>query len=125
MGLSTETFFMMMLKMMWFRDVVGLVVKGLLFGALPAAICCYEGLVTGRARGRAGRRRHQPARTRRTGWRRRGATPVFRAACLSMRGDSDHELELVHAGVSRGPVLRPDVAAAAAEAVRCRTAAQE
>ena len=44
MGLSTETFFMMMLKMMWFRDVVGLIVKGLLFGALPAAICCYEGL---------------------------------------------------------------------------------
>ncbi len=29
MGLPTETFFMMMLKMMWFRDVVGLVVKGL------------------------------------------------------------------------------------------------
>ncbi len=44
MGLSTEMFFMMMLKMMWFRDVVGLIVKGVLFGALPAAICCYEGL---------------------------------------------------------------------------------
>ena len=44
MGLPTATFFMMMLKMMWFRDVVGLVVKGLLFGALPATICCYEGL---------------------------------------------------------------------------------
>ena len=44
MGLPTETFFMMLVKMMWFRDVVGLVVKGLLFGALPAAICCYEGL---------------------------------------------------------------------------------
>ena len=29
MGLSTATFFMMMLKMMWFRDVVGLIVKGL------------------------------------------------------------------------------------------------
>ena len=44
MGLSTEMFFMMMLKMMWFRDVLGLIVKGILFGALPAAICCYEGL---------------------------------------------------------------------------------
>ena len=33
--------------MIWFRDVVGLIVKGLLFGALPAAICCYEGLVLG------------------------------------------------------------------------------
>ena len=37
MGLPTETFFMMMAKMMWFRDVVGLVVKGLFFGAVPAA----------------------------------------------------------------------------------------
>ena len=47
MGVPTATFFMMMMKMMWFRDVVGLVVKGLLFGALPATICCYEGLKTG------------------------------------------------------------------------------
>jgi phospholipid/cholesterol/gamma-HCH transport system permease protein len=30
--------------MMWFRDVVGLVIKGLLFGVLLASICCYEGL---------------------------------------------------------------------------------
>ena len=44
MGLPTETFFMMMTKMMWFRDVVGLVVKGFLFGAVPAMICCYQGL---------------------------------------------------------------------------------
>ena len=49
MGLPTATFFMMMMKMMWFRDVVGLVVKGLLFGAVPAAICCYEGLGPGAA----------------------------------------------------------------------------
>ena len=33
MGVPTATFFMMMTKMMWFRDVVGLVVKGFLFGA--------------------------------------------------------------------------------------------
>jgi phospholipid/cholesterol/gamma-HCH transport system permease protein len=43
MGLSTGMFFMMLVKMMWFRDVVGLIVKGVLFGAVPAAICCYEG----------------------------------------------------------------------------------
>ena len=30
-----------------------------------------------------------------------------------VRGHPDHELELVHAGVSRGPLLRPDIAAAA------------
>ena len=44
MGLSTEMYFMMMLKMMWYRDVLGLVFKGIIFGALPAAICCFEGL---------------------------------------------------------------------------------
>src|SRR5579883_439357 len=44
MGLPTETFFLMMTRMLWFRDVVGLAIKGLLFGMLPAAICGYEGL---------------------------------------------------------------------------------
>jgi phospholipid/cholesterol/gamma-HCH transport system permease protein len=42
MGLPTETFFLMMVRMVWLRDVVGLIVKGLLFGTLPAAICCFE-----------------------------------------------------------------------------------
>jgi phospholipid/cholesterol/gamma-HCH transport system permease protein len=42
MGLPTETFFLMMVRMVWLRDVVGLIVKGLMFGMLPAAICCYE-----------------------------------------------------------------------------------
>ncbi len=42
MGLPTETFFLMMVRMVWLRDVVGLIVKGLLFGTLPASICCYE-----------------------------------------------------------------------------------
>ncbi len=43
MGLSSETFFLMFYRMIWFRDVVGVIVKGVLFGLLPAAICCYEG----------------------------------------------------------------------------------
>ena len=81
MGLSTETFFMMMMKMMWFRDVVGLVVKGLLFGALPAAICCYEAF---REAARADETAPAdsaciPAHAGGAPWR----TPVFRAACLS------------------------------------------
>ena len=57
MGLPTETFFMMMLKMIWFRDVVGLVVKGLLFGLLPAAICCHEALRAGFREAELARRR--------------------------------------------------------------------
>jgi phospholipid/cholesterol/gamma-HCH transport system permease protein len=44
MGLPSDMFFMMMCQMIWFRDVVGLVFKGLVFGLLPAAVCCYEGL---------------------------------------------------------------------------------
>jgi len=44
MGLSTDMFFLMMGKMMWLRDVVSLMIKGLLYGGLPGAICCYEGL---------------------------------------------------------------------------------
>jgi phospholipid/cholesterol/gamma-HCH transport system permease protein len=45
MGLSSETFFLMFYRMIWFRDVVGVIVKGMFFGLLPAAICCYEGFV--------------------------------------------------------------------------------
>jgi phospholipid/cholesterol/gamma-HCH transport system permease protein len=83
MGLPTETFFMMLTKMMWFRDVVGLIVKGLLFGVVPAAVCCYEGVGPGALRVElSGDERHasapadeEPAPP----W----STPVFRAYCLS------------------------------------------
>jgi phospholipid/cholesterol/gamma-HCH transport system permease protein len=44
MGLSSDVFFLMMGKMMWLRDVVSLLIKGLLYGGLPGAICCYEGM---------------------------------------------------------------------------------
>ena len=84
MGLPSETFFLMMVRMMWFRDVVGLIIKGLLFGTLPAAICCYEGL-------------HEAVRDGQTAPGAAGAgtlpgdagalplaTPVFRATCLGI-----------------------------------------
>jgi len=44
MGISTESFFLMMSRMLWFRDIVGLVIKGVCFGAVAALICCHEGL---------------------------------------------------------------------------------
>jgi phospholipid/cholesterol/gamma-HCH transport system permease protein len=80
MGLTSEQFFMMMLKMMWFRDIVGLVIKGLLFGLLPAAICCHEALRAGfreedLAPGGAGAHADAGAPL---------ATPVFRATCLGI-----------------------------------------
>mgnify|MGYP001098405240 CR=1 FL=1 len=44
MGLSTDMYFLMLLRMLWFRDVVGLVVKGALFCGAAAAMACAEGL---------------------------------------------------------------------------------
>jgi phospholipid/cholesterol/gamma-HCH transport system permease protein len=65
---------------MWFRDVVGLVVKGMLFGLLPAAICCHEAL-------RRGFREPHPGRDRAAMLADAGAplsTQVFRATCLGI-----------------------------------------
>jgi phospholipid/cholesterol/gamma-HCH transport system permease protein len=83
MGLSTEMFFMMMVKMMWFRDVMGLIAKGLLFGALAGAICCYEGLTRGLPESEpsgAGLTTPEAARGFAPPW----SMPVFRATCLSL-----------------------------------------
>ena len=44
MGLPSDMYFLMFCRMIWFRDVVGMIVKGLLFGLVPAAICCFEAL---------------------------------------------------------------------------------
>ena len=113
MGLSTEMFFMMMLKMMWFRDVLGLVVKGILFGALPAAICCYEGSVPGHMRATARQWRGRPhgCVRRQSASRRRCSVPVFRAACLSMVAilimNSSWFMLVYHAVPFYGPTLLP------------------
>jgi phospholipid/cholesterol/gamma-HCH transport system permease protein len=82
MGVPTATFFMMMLKMMWFRDIVGLVVKGLMFGALPATICCYEGLVTRETEDEPASESISPSYPAH-GWAPPWYSSVFRAACLS------------------------------------------
>jgi phospholipid/cholesterol/gamma-HCH transport system permease protein len=109
MGLSTEMFFMMMLKMMWFRDVLGLVVKGILFGALPAAICCFEGLSHRPSEddGRAGDGAPQPSH----GLAPPASLAVFRAACLSMVAilvmNSSWFMLVYHAVPFYGPTLLP------------------
>ena len=108
MGLPTETFFMMMVKMMWFRDVVGLVVKGLLFGVLPAAICCYEGLGPGAAEDEppgAGISAAHPAHGLAPPW----SVAVFRATCLSCAAilvmNSSWFILVYHAVPFYGPML--------------------
>jgi phospholipid/cholesterol/gamma-HCH transport system permease protein len=108
MGVPTATFFMMMMKMMWFRDVVGLVVKGMLFGALPATICCYEGLGPGACEdepaGDSISPSH-PAHGLAPPWYK----PVFRAVCLSFIAilimNSSWFMLVYHAVPFYGPTL--------------------
>jgi phospholipid/cholesterol/gamma-HCH transport system permease protein len=66
MGLPSETFFLMFSRMIWYRDVVGLLVKGALFGLFTASFACSEGL----SAGDEGAQGHGAA--------------MLRAACLSM-----------------------------------------
>jgi phospholipid/cholesterol/gamma-HCH transport system permease protein len=67
--------------MIWFRDVVGMIVKGLLFGLVPATICCFEALRAARlsdgesSGGTASGDCTAPSDL---------AAPIVRAACLSM-----------------------------------------
>ena len=108
MGVPTATYFMMMLKMMWFRDIVGLVFKGLMFGALPATICCYEGLVTRQTEDEPASESISPS------YPAHGLAPpcfnsVFRAACLSFIAilvmNSSWFMLVYHAVPFYGPTL--------------------
>jgi len=47
MSLPTSTFFLMFIRMIWYRDVVGLILKGAAFGLVIAVIACSEGLKPG------------------------------------------------------------------------------
>jgi phospholipid/cholesterol/gamma-HCH transport system permease protein len=111
MGLSTEMFFMMMLKMMWFRDVLGLIVKGILFGALPAAICCYEGLWHSTNVGDGSDEAALAGREPPYGLAPPLSVPIFRAACLSMVAilvmNSSWFMLVYHAVPFYGPTLLP------------------
>jgi phospholipid/cholesterol/gamma-HCH transport system permease protein len=44
MGLTLPAFFDMFLEMLWVRDIIGLVVKGMAFGFVAALLACHEGL---------------------------------------------------------------------------------
>ena len=110
MGLSTEMFFMMMLKMMWFRDVLGLVVKGILFGALAGGDLLLRGAEPIARAKTTGPAEHGGIRLC-TGLRRRASVPVFRAACLSMVAilvmNSSWFMLVYHAVPFYGPTLLP------------------
>jgi phospholipid/cholesterol/gamma-HCH transport system permease protein len=83
MGLSSETFFLMFYRMIWFRDVIGVIVKGVLFGLLPAAICCYEGM-RGEDQDHAHPTVGEPTGSGAQTWPADMSTRLLRATCLSM-----------------------------------------
>jgi phospholipid/cholesterol/gamma-HCH transport system permease protein len=110
MGISTETFFMMMLKMMWFRDVTGLVAKGIMFGALSGAISCYEGLGSvGRDDGESNSSSGSGSSEEAQGVAPAGTMAVFRAVCLACVGililNSSWFMLVYHAVPFYGPTL--------------------
>ncbi len=91
LGVSTDSFFQMFWDMLWLRDVVGLIIKGLLFGLLAALFSCHEGL-----------RRPRPTRV---------STRFRPPQCRSLlrgRGDPDHQQRLVHPCLSLRPGVRSD-----------------
>jgi phospholipid/cholesterol/gamma-HCH transport system permease protein len=75
MGLSSDMYFMMLYRMIWFRDVLGMIVKGSLFGVFIATICCYEGTRPGPV---------SPAGAHGAAARARLDGSIVRAASLSM-----------------------------------------
>jgi len=46
LGLMPSTFFLMFLRMIWYRDIVGIMIKGMIFGFLIGLIACYGGIRT-------------------------------------------------------------------------------
>jgi phospholipid/cholesterol/gamma-HCH transport system permease protein len=81
LGLPSDMYFLMFYRMIWFRDVVGMIVKGLLFGLVPATICCFESLRAVRlSAGETSRRTASGDCSAPLDL----AAPIVRAACLSM-----------------------------------------
>ena len=83
MGLPSHVYFQMFYRMIWFRDVVGMIVKGILFGVFTAAICCFEGLRVAR-RAAAAAVSAGEIRPQNGGGASDLSGSIVRAVCLSM-----------------------------------------
>jgi phospholipid/cholesterol/gamma-HCH transport system permease protein len=96
LGVTTPSFWQMFCEMLWLRDIVGLVVKGLAFGFFGALFACVEGL-----RGPLGEQAETEP----------DAIPwaVFRAVCLSALAilliNSSWFVFVYRAGPAFGPTL--------------------
>jgi phospholipid/cholesterol/gamma-HCH transport system permease protein len=104
LGVSTHGYFSMMIEMLWLRDVVGLLAKGVLYGLFAALCACHEGLrqppdPESDAEGRRAARLDLDA----VAW------AAFRAACLASVAilviNSGWFLLFYHAGPAFGPTL--------------------
>ena len=92
MGVTSHSFFLMFWEMLWWRDVVGLVVKGVGFGLAAGLFACHEGL-----------------RDPHGEWPEAVPTATCRAACLAALTilviNSAWFLLAYHAGPMFGPTL--------------------
>ena len=92
MGVSTHSFFVMFRDMIWIEDIVGALLKGLIFGGISAAFGCHEGL-----------RWNDVSRPGAI------ANATFRATCLAwiaiLLVNSGWFLVFYHAGSAFGPTL--------------------
>jgi phospholipid/cholesterol/gamma-HCH transport system permease protein len=92
LGVSTHTFFSMFSDMLWYRDVIGVAIKGTAYAIFAAVFACHEGL-----RGPA---TPDPASV---------PSAAFRAACLAIVAilvlNSGWFLLVYHAGPAFGPTL--------------------
>jgi phospholipid/cholesterol/gamma-HCH transport system permease protein len=92
MGVTTHSFFLMFWDMLWWRDVVGLAVKGVGFGLAAGLFACHEGL-----------------RDPHGEWPEAVPAATCRAACLAALAilviNSSWFLLAYHAGPMFGPTL--------------------
>jgi phospholipid/cholesterol/gamma-HCH transport system permease protein len=100
LGVSTHGFFAMMWEMLWLRDVVSLIAKGLIYGLLAGLFACHEGL-RGVGDGGGG---GEPEAGRDI-----VARSIYRAVILALVGilivNSGWFLLFYHAGPAFGPTL--------------------
>jgi len=100
LGVSTHGYFSMMGEMLWLRDIVGLVIKGSLYGLLASLCACHLGLQRPTGSGSESDPRPNPDAIE---------MAVFRAACLASVAilviNSGWFLLFYHAGTAFGPTL--------------------
>ncbi len=91
-GVSTFSYFLMFWDMLWLRDVVGLLIKGILYGLFAGIFSCHEGLLGSNDDGFE-----------------RVAASACRGACLAIVAilvvNSGWFLLVYHAGAPFGPTL--------------------